>query len=504
MALSDILSGLAYPAAAATVWASSTSLGTWQTGLVCALVLLAVAAYKNKQLLCIQRPTSGGCMWGYVTIPQGEKWNVCMTTGKVKTAKGPQVLCVWGDKLVQLEEISATQAQYLWVQFNNGQADIVHGPASVHFDAAVHKQVKVKNAVSLTDSEVLVVYRDDGAATAGAAGAGAAVTRHVIRGPCLHIPRNASEWTHEFCWHGSVSNDPEHNGRKVKGAIKFTKLRACPEQTYFDVENVRTRDDALVTVKVMIFYRLKDIDTMLRETHDPTADFINSVSSDVIEFVAGRCFEDFKASTDNLNNLKSYPQLTSRAEGIGFEITKVVFRGYGAPQRLQKMHDDAIERRTKLALDRENEEQEQKMQDMKTAREEERLRKRQKMEKETRLHELELQQQAHDAKQQQVLADRQARLAHLASMKTSLGLSGEQLASYLLASEQGPPAKVIQIQGAGGKDGSVTGASSSSKTHPEQLVPPEGGHRGALCSGGSGGGAPAPAPSAPSAAAAAA
>merc|ERR1712228_378582 len=123
-----------------------------------------------------------------------------------------------------------------------------------------------------------------------------------------------------------------------------------------------------------------DIDTMLRETHDPTADFINSVSSDVIEFVAGKSFEEFKAATDQLNNLDVYHQLTSRAKGIGFEVTKVVFRGYGAPQRLQKMHDDAIERRTKLALDSENENQEQRLQDMKLAREEERLRKRQKME----------------------------------------------------------------------------------------------------------------------------
>merc|ERR1712039_1010997 len=114
-------------------------------------------------------------------------------------------------------------------------------------------------------------------------------------------------------------------------------------------------------------------------THDPTADFINSVTSDVIEFVASRSFEEFKAVTDNLNDLSSYPQLTSRARGIGFEVTKVVFRGYGAPQRLQRMHDDAIERRTQLALERENVEKEQKMQDMKQAREEERLRKRHKM-----------------------------------------------------------------------------------------------------------------------------
>merc|ERR1719361_3328575 len=155
----------------------------------------------------------------------------------------------------------------------------------------------------------------------------------------------------------------------------------------------------------MIFYRLKDIEIMLRETHDPTADFINSVTSDVIEFVAGKSFEEFKAATDQLNNLDVYHQLTSRAKGIGFEVTKVVFRGYGAPQRLQKMHDDAIERRTKLALERENEDQEQMMLDMKLAREEERLRKTQQMEKETKAHEHELQKVAHEARQQEVLSD---------------------------------------------------------------------------------------------------
>merc|ERR1712039_1161034 len=234
-------------------------------------------------------------------------------------------------------------------------------------------------------------------------------------------------------------------------------LRVCPEQTYFDVEGVRTKDDALVTVKVMIFYRLKDIDIMLKETHDPPADFINSVSSDVIEFVAGKSFEEFKAATEQLNNLDVYHQLTSRAKGIGFEVTKVVFRGYGAPQRLQKMHDDAIERRTKLALERENEDQEQAMQDMKLDREEERVRKRQMMEKETKAHERELQKEAHEAKQREHLDERQSRLEHLENMKTSLSLSGDQLASYLLASEQGPPQKVIQIQGAA-KEGSLHGS----------------------------------------------
>merc|ERR1719507_2771542 len=155
----------------------------------------------------------------------------------------------------------------------------------------------------------------------------------------------------------------------------------------------------------MIFYRLKDIDTMLKETRDPPADFINSVSSDVIEFVAGKSFEEIKTATDQLNNLDVYHQLTSRARGIGFEVTKVVFRGYGAPERLQKMHDDAIERRTKLVLDSEHEEQEQRLQDMKLEREEARLRKRREMEVEAKAHERELQRAAHDMKQAELLKD---------------------------------------------------------------------------------------------------
>merc|ERR1712057_54309 len=139
---------------------------------------------------------------------------------------------------------------------------------------------------------------------------------------------------------------------------------------------------------------------------------------------------EFKAASDRLNDLSVYQQLTSRAKGIGFEITKVVFRGYGAPQRLQKMHDDAIERRTKLALERENEDQEQHLLDMKLEHEQERLRKRRQMEMDTKEHERKLQRAAHEAKQRELLEERQGQLAHLSSLKKNLGISSEELASY--------------------------------------------------------------------------
>lgn len=62
-------------------------------------------------------------------------------------------------------------------------------------------------------------------------------------------------------------------------------------------------------------------------------------------------------------------------------------------------------------------------------------------------HELEMQRAVHDVKQKERAEERQAHLEHLSSLKSELGLTGDQLGSYMLAMQQGPPAKVIQLQG---------------------------------------------------------
>merc|ERR1711869_49840 len=167
----------------------------------------------------------------------------------------------------------------------------------------------------------------------------------------------------------------------------------------------------------------------------------------VIEYVSGKSFEQFKASTEQMNDLGIYRQLTSRAKGIGFDVTKVVFRGYGAPNRLQKMHDDAIERRTKLSLERETEEQEQQLKDIRLQREEERQRQQHRMEKEKQVHEMEMQEAAHNQTQKEQLVERQASFEHLTRLKQHLGVSGDSLAEYLISMERGPPEKLIQIMG---------------------------------------------------------
>lgn len=251
-------------------------------------------------------------MMGMKTVRRGERVAVWSPSGDVRFVDGPQRLLLWRDKVQPLDKIDANEA--------------------------------------------LVIYRRETDDT---------VKRTVLRGPALYAP-GPDEWLHEFCWHGA---DPQDPPKKVPSVLRFTHLRVIPDQLYFDVQDVRTSDDALLVIKLMVFFELIDIQKMLDQTHDPIADFINALSADVIDFAADRTFEEFKEATGSLSDLNQYQNLTSRAERIGYRINKVVYRGYVASAKLQLMHDEAIERRTALKLEAETERQAQELADLKLARE---------------------------------------------------------------------------------------------------------------------------------------
>ena len=46
---------------------------------------------------------------------------------------------------------------------------------------------------------------------------------------------------------------------------------------------MRTSDDAQITVKLMVFYEIIDIEKMLDSTHDPIGDLVNAVCADMIQ-----------------------------------------------------------------------------------------------------------------------------------------------------------------------------------------------------------------------------
>ena len=65
---------------------------------------------------------------------------------------------------------------------------------------------------------------------------------------------------HEFTWHGP---DPKNPGRYIPYLQKFKQLCHIPTQIYVNVKDVRTNDDSLITVKLMVFYRLVDVNIMV-------------------------------------------------------------------------------------------------------------------------------------------------------------------------------------------------------------------------------------------------
>jgi regulator of protease activity HflC (stomatin/prohibitin superfamily) len=166
---------------------------------------------------------------------------------------------------------------------------------------------------------------------------------------------------HRFSWH--ASHGGSRGEEKRPNALQFQKLALMPDQMYHDVRDVRTADDAVLTIRLMIFFELVDIDRMLETTHDPIGDFINAATSDVVEFTGKRSFDQFKQETDKLNDSATYTQLLHRAKQCGYQVNNVVYRGYGAPDSLQAMHDEAIQSRTRLQLERATEEQAQDLED---------------------------------------------------------------------------------------------------------------------------------------------
>jgi len=194
----------------------------------------------------------------------------------------------------------------------------------------------------------------------------------------------------------------------------------------------------------MVFFDLSNIEVMLNTTHDVMADFINAICADLVAIASKMSYEEFIENTSKLNELESYPQLTQRAQRIGYTINKVVYRGYHASDKLQQMHDRAIESRTSLKLEGETEEQSQRLADMKLSKELERSKRRQDMLESEKTHEIKMENLKHESvlkmkKAEEVQAN-ENRLNFLNKMKEM----GVDLTKYLICQYQNPD-KIIKI-----------------------------------------------------------
>ncbi|XP_071164795.1 uncharacterized protein LOC143067695 [Mytilus galloprovincialis] len=315
---------------------------------------------------------------GWETLDVGEQALVYNHEGEARIEEGPKRLFLWREKFQILKRNAVNQNSYAIVRYNDGQVEHLKGPCVIYENPLHHKFVKAYPMESLDANEALVVYKQDKETNK--------VTRYVQFGPTLFMPK-AGEWLHEFCWHGI---DPDNKTSMIPNSNRFSRLKIIPDQFYYNVDEVRTADDAAIRVKLMLFYELKDIDTMLNATKDPFSDFINCVCADIIAYASKYTYIEFMEKSSALNDLSNYPQLLDRSKQIGYEISKVVYRGFHTHDKLQKLHDGAVKTRTNLKIAYEKEEQEQEMTDMKLKNEKDRIQLEHKLEEENLSHKQEL------------------------------------------------------------------------------------------------------------------
>jgi len=392
--------------------------------------------------------------FGSNTVREGERACVWSRDGSARLVDGPRRLFLCLQRLEVLPKHSAGNVEYLEVRRRDGTVIILPGPAARFFDPVEDISVHVREARLIDASEALVVYRH----TANKVGE-PHVERRVVLGPARFIP-SADEWVHEFEWSG-VPQDGSKTTYQPK-ALRFTKLRVIPASAYHNVSEVRTNDDTLITVKLMLFFELRDVEKMLDATNDPIGDFINAASADVIAFCAGVSYETFLNETHRLNELDTFAQLCVRAQHIGYDITKVVFRGFQAGAKLQAMHDNAIQERTRLRLLEETQAQEQRQADAALAAETRRAAQQAELETgqaqqraqlsmvsvkaqlaERRLQdEAEIERQARAAEQR--LAEQQAHSAELLATMREMKAMGVDLTKVLVSQHEAPD-KVIKL-----------------------------------------------------------
>ena len=292
-------------------------------------------------------------MFHYV-VEEGQRALRVKRDGHMEVVVGPKRVSRWHLRIRPMDHFVAHPGEFLIVRFRDGRQEHRPGPAEVWFAPRIHLKISREDALQLAAREAVVVY--------SRAGENEPVSRRIVYGPTLFVPA-PGEWLHTFTWHGADGGS--EGAPKVAKGLVFQKLWLMPDQMYHDVTDVRTADDAVLTIRLMIFFELLDIERMLDTTHDPIGDFINAATSDVVDFTGQHSFESFKQNTSRLNDIETYRQVINRAQQCGYRINKVVYRGYGAPDRLQAMHDQAIEARTRLQLERATEQQAQELEDYK-------------------------------------------------------------------------------------------------------------------------------------------
>lgn len=299
---------------------------------------------SNKNFRTNKRRNFSFC--GGQTIKEGEACLVYDELGRSELHLGPKRMWRRGAHTFQfIPKKVASSTEYLALTDHQGRKNHKMGPCYEWFNPVVYKSIEVCNVVQVQNKEAIVVYNED---------TDAVVSRDIVYGPRTFVPK-ANEWIGQFSWHGPTA---ENKARHKAGHARLQKLSLTPTNMAVEIKDARSSDDCTITVNMIMFHQLVDVNQMLNTTQDPVGDLISAMCADVISMVAENTFENFVEQSPLLNKMTTFPELSKRAPAIGFHVIKVVYMGYAGNATMQRMHDNSITTRTRQKLNLEKRQQE--------------------------------------------------------------------------------------------------------------------------------------------------
>jgi hypothetical protein len=156
-------------------------------------------------------------------------------------------------KLKRLKRYTAQHDEYLSIKHLDGKIEHRMGPCAEVLNTLLYSEIRVNACYCLDANQAILVYKKQENISSDSK------PLRIIRGPGIFMLQ-PDEWTHTFSWHGV---DETNKTKYIADKNKFDVLNCAPNQLYYNVDEVRTGDDALIRIKLMIFYELKDIQKMV-------------------------------------------------------------------------------------------------------------------------------------------------------------------------------------------------------------------------------------------------
>jgi hypothetical protein len=92
----------------------------------------------------------------------------------------------------------------------------------------------------------------------------------VVVGPTVVFPQ-ANEWVHSFKWQSASSL---HGKNK-----SFNILKTMPDTYRVSVDDVRTQDNIEISIDILTFIQLTDVNVLLDATHDPLTEIKTAITA---------------------------------------------------------------------------------------------------------------------------------------------------------------------------------------------------------------------------------